>query len=143
MPHLPANKRKLFEKAQLKRQYAKLLRKDAANGRLSAQPSVHIEIAEVDNGPQTKNEAESEPSTPIVGNIWEKAQGGGVKRQRRDGKEKGAREHEASETSNTKSGKIRRAHRPDPFKEAKVNHNYQLTSNTVTHAYLQIKTLAD
>lgn len=115
-----ANKRKLFEKAQLKRQYAKLLRKDAANGGLSAQPPVHIETADVDTSPQPKNEAESGPPAPTVGNKEKKGAERRVRRQRQDGHEEGAREHNTLETTNTKSGKIRREHRPDPFKEAKA-----------------------
>lgn len=55
-----------------------------------------------------------------------------MRRQRRDSHEEGAREHKALQTSNTKSGKIRREHRPDPFKEAKVNYEHHGTSNTVT-----------
>lgn len=120
-PRPPANKRKLFEKAQLKRQYAKLLRKDAANGGLSAQPPVHIETADVDTSPQPKNEAESGPPAPTVGNKEKKGAERRVRRQRQDGHEEGAQEHNTLETTNTKSGKIRREHRPDPFKEAKVN----------------------
>lgn len=129
-PHLPANKRKLFEKAQLKRQYAKLLRKDAANGGLSAQPPVHIDTADADTSPHPRNEAESGPSPPVVENKRKKGAEGRARRQRRDGHEEGAREHNALETSNTKSGKIRREHRPDPFKEAKVNYDRHRTFNT-------------
>lgn len=128
-PRPPANKRKLFEKAQLKRQYAKLLRKDAANGGLSAQPPVHIETADVDTSPQPKNEAESGPSAPTVGNKEKKGAERRVRRQRQDGHEEGAREHNTLEAKNTKSGKIRREHRPDPFKEAKVNSKLRASGN--------------
>lgn len=131
-----ANKRKLFEKAQLKRQYAKLLKKEAAT---AGGAEVH---ANIKFGKAAQSNA--------VADVGDKERAGSLtlspKRKRkeraedgetnpgcddRDGHEKGQREQHAKKGGQQQRGKWRRPeHRPDPFKAAKVKYDITCTIDT-------------
>ncbi|CAN0200348.1 unnamed protein product [Scytosiphon promiscuus] len=120
---LPANKRKLFEKAQLKRRYAKLLKKEAGDGKEGGGARQSDEPSGEDNPPGgvtgSSNRKQGE---------WTKA---GKARHKHTPSEKND-DHERQEDAmedgqqqegqqHSETGKRRRpAHRPDPFKAAKA-----------------------
>lgn len=121
-PLVAAKKRKLFEKAQLKRQYAKLLKKEAATARGEHGPG----------GPRSDGAADAGKERRADGLVLtpnrkrkEEAGGGELKRRREhsDDRESGERQQvaEGRKQKQRKPGKWRRPeHRPDPFKTAKV-----------------------
>lgn len=116
-----ANKRKQFEKAQLKRQYAKLLKKEAstAGGENEAEAARSAVVADVGG--------EKRAALSLKRKRKEEAKAGETKQRRggRDGREKGQREQDTKEGGQQqgKTGKWRRPEpRPDPFKAAKVRH---------------------
>lgn len=109
-----ANKRKLFEKAQLKRQYAKLLKKEAAGEHGS--PAL-AETERFESKSQKGREGELAPS-PLSNRRrkgWRGRRLNDVDKQ-----EDGEREQHTEEAKDTSEKRRRPEHRPDPFKEAKV-----------------------
>ncbi|CAM9577269.1 unnamed protein product [Ectocarpus sp. 12 AP-2014] len=117
-----AKKRKLFEKAQLKRQYAKLLKKEAATAR-----GEHGPEAPQSDGAAGVGKGKCADGLVLTPNRkWKEEGGGGELKQRRelsDDRESGERQHviEGRKQEQRKPGKGRRPeHRPDPFKAAKA-----------------------
>ncbi|CAM9277689.1 unnamed protein product [Ectocarpus sp. 13 AM-2016] len=117
-----AKKRKLFEKAQLKRQYAKLLKKEAATARGEQGP----EAPQPDGAAGVGNEKHADGLVLTPNRKRKEEAGGGELKRRRelsDDRESGERQHvaEGRKEEQRKPGKWRRPeHRPDPFKAAKV-----------------------
>lgn len=117
-----ANKRKLFEKAQLKRQYAKVLKKEAATagGKHEGEAAQSDAVADVGG--------EERAALSLKRKRKEEAKTGETKQRRygRDGRGgKGQREQGMKDGAQPqgKPGKWKRPeHRPDPFKAAKVKH---------------------
>lgn len=125
---LTAKKRKLFEKAQLKRRYAKLLKKE---GMTTTSPPSH-ELEATKDDPEIGSSIST--STPVVANKIRR--GGAEDRSRHQGgcdeKTHRDRGQEVDGAGNTKPGgkgkplqqhqqQQHQQHRPDPFKKAKVN----------------------
>ncbi|CAM9961657.1 unnamed protein product [Ascophyllum nodosum] len=132
-----ANKRKLFEKAQLKRRYAKLLKKEGlANTSSLTHESQQTRCDPTDDIAYTDVEGEPGSSAPSVAErrpeetavTEDRNQGCSIKEddgqnRRRVGERKRRREQHAEGTGRTKSEKREtplQQHRPDPFKEAKA-----------------------
>lgn len=109
-----ANKRKLFEKAQLKRQYAKLLKKEAAGEHGS--PAL-VETERFESKSQAGREGEPAPS-PL--STRRRKGWRGRRLNDVDKQEDGAREQPTEEAKDRLEKRRRPEHRPDPFKEAKV-----------------------
>lgn len=118
-----ANKRKLFEKAQLKRQYAKLLKKEAASAGGGGEHEA--EAAQSDVVADAGGEERAALSPKRKRKEEAKAVETKHRRDGRDGREKGQRERGTTEGGQQqgKPGKRKRPEpRPDPFKGAKVKH---------------------
>ncbi|CBN77356.1 hypothetical protein Esi_0053_0036 [Ectocarpus siliculosus] len=117
-----AKKRKLFEKAQLKRQYAKLLKKEAVTARGEHGP----DAPRSDGAAGVGKEKRAGRLVLTPNRKWkEEASGGELKRRRElsDDRQSGERQQvaEGRKQEQRKPGKWRRPeHRPDPFKAAKA-----------------------
>lgn len=134
-----ANKRKLFEKAQLKRQYAKLLKKEAADTGGGGGEEHEAEAAQPDVAGDAGGEERVEVSLKRKRKDGAKEVGETKqKRDNRDGGRKGQREQgtkEGGHQQQGKPGKWRRPEpRPDPFKAAKVRRFKASGSACVTTA---------
>lgn len=140
--HLPArprqryqaNKRKLFEKAQLKRQYAKLLKKEAA----TAGGEHEAEAAQSDAVAGAGGEEPGSLSPKRKRKEEAKAAETKQRRAGRDGREEGQREQGKVKEGGQQQGKPgkwkRPEHRPDPFKAAKVKSVQESVSTRATTA---------
>lgn len=137
----PANKRKLFEKAQLKRQYAKFLKKEAQTesvGGASHHHQAHqdgdkkdSQLAQTaspsghDRRPTLRQEiaitGAGKRKRGVRSAITEEQEGrqDNVDRDRHGGQGEGEGV-QSGESRNQEKGKRRKGHRPDPFQEAKV-----------------------
>ncbi|CAM9376218.1 unnamed protein product [Ectocarpus fasciculatus] len=118
-----AKKRKLFEKAQLKRQYAKLLKKEAVTAR-----GEHGPEAPRSDGAAVVGKKRRADGLVLTPNRKRREEAGGRELKRRrehsDDREKSGEIHQVAEgrkQEQPKPGKWRRPeHRPDPFKAAKL-----------------------
>ncbi|CAM9680651.1 unnamed protein product [Ectocarpus fasciculatus] len=118
-----AKKRKLFEKAQLKRQYAKLLKKEAVTAR-----GEHGPEAPRSDGAAVVGKKRRADGLVLTPNRKRREEAGGRELKRRrehsDDREKSGEIHQVAEgrkQEQPKPGKWRRPeHRPDPFKAAKA-----------------------
>ncbi len=130
VPPRAANKRKLFEKAQLKRQYAKLLKKEGTTAAAAAAAAAATAGGGGGGGNATgtgtggEERAGSSSSPPSnrrqrwKGRVEEGRDGDGLEQGERGGEP----EAEKQGQHQGKPGKRKRAeHRPDPFKAAKVH----------------------
>lgn len=114
-----AHKRRLFEKAQLKRQYAKILKKENASVEHGASTPTLAEASQF-HGTRAGSEGEPKPPPSLTKRKHKGADTGDGKRNDREIKE-ARRERDATPPTMNRSGTRRTPkHRPDPFKEAKV-----------------------
>ncbi|CAM9184352.1 unnamed protein product, partial [Hapterophycus canaliculatus] len=119
-----ANKRKLFEKAQLKRQYAKLLKKEAmvagddgsGDAQSGGQVRNDIPTGRVTSSPERKQKQRTKAREVRQRHDPHK------KRDDREREEDAAIDgQQEQQQQHSKTGKLRRpGHRPDPFKAAKA-----------------------
>lgn len=118
-----ANKRKLFEKAQLKRQYAKVLKKEVAVADLSSSRDDEIlgpDCYTARGAALQELQREVLPTCTMQMEARERDTAG---QEYRHEKDTGARDRGREERGGPvrEAGKRRRqGHRPDPFHEAKV-----------------------